>query len=67
MLRPMSARPPILLRLEIEAGSEPISGLLRGEGEPPLAFVGWLGLAAAIERTLRAAGEDEEKMRDGPS
>lgn len=66
----MSARPQIVLQLEIDAGSEPISGRLRGDGGSATGFAGWLELAAAIERALRAAAAaagDEEKMRDGPS
>ncbi|MEJ7875943.1 MAG: hypothetical protein WKF62_04715 [Solirubrobacterales bacterium] len=38
------------LRLELEAGSEPIRGHLVAADGATEEFIGWLGLAAAIER-----------------
>jgi len=40
----------ISLRLELDPGSEPISGLLVAADESAVEFNGWLELAAAIER-----------------
>ena len=43
------------LTLELEHGADPIAGVLRdasGTGHP---FVGWLGLAVALQRCLEAA------------
>lgn len=43
------------LTLELDSQAEPISGEIReGEG-PSRPFVGWLGLAGALRRALRAA------------
>jgi hypothetical protein len=38
--------------LEIDPGSDPISGRLQHDGHPAHEFVGWLGLARALELTL---------------
>jgi hypothetical protein len=57
---------PILLHVEIDA-EEPISGRLRPEHGSATAFAGWLGLAGAIERALRAEVDATAKMRDRPS
>ena len=41
----------VALRLDVDPDAEPIRGVLTaGDAH---AFVGWLGLAAEIERTLR--------------
>ncbi|MDQ2675549.1 MAG: hypothetical protein M3Y34_01970 [Actinomycetota bacterium] len=40
----------ISLRLELESGSEPISGRLVAADGAEVEFTGWLELAAAIER-----------------
>ena len=45
----------IVFEVEVERDAEPISGLLRLEGRE-LAFAGWVGLAAALERILAEAG-----------
>ena len=44
----------IVFQMEVEPNAEPISGLLRGGGHEH-AFVGWVGLAGALERILGAA------------
>ena len=38
--------------LDLEEGADPIAGRLVDEGEAPVAFAGWLELAAALERVL---------------
>jgi hypothetical protein len=45
----MSTEPAIRRELEIEAGSEPISGRITAAGQRPRGFVGWFELFAAIE------------------
>ncbi|HEX3737801.1 MAG TPA: hypothetical protein VHV53_09690 [Solirubrobacterales bacterium] len=40
------------LALEIDPGHGPIHGSLREGDAAPLEFVGWLGLAQALERAL---------------
>jgi hypothetical protein len=44
---------------EIEAGSDPIAGLVHVAGEPPHAFDSWLELVAMIEqaRAARTVGQ----------
>lgn len=42
------------LTLELELDSEPIRGSLTGERGDRLGFVGWLGLAAALQRAARS-------------
>jgi len=43
------------LRLDVEPDADPIRGVVSAaDGGEAHAFVGWLGLAAEIERTLRA-------------
>jgi hypothetical protein len=41
-----------VLTLEIEADSDPIAGRLSEGGAPGRQFVGWLGLARALELAL---------------
>jgi hypothetical protein len=42
------------LRLDVDPDADPIRGVVSaGDGGDAHAFVGWLGLAAEIERTLR--------------
>lgn len=51
----------ISLRLELDQGSEPISGRLAAADGPAEEFQGWLELAAALERLVTKdsrAGED---------
>jgi hypothetical protein len=43
-------------RLEIDPTSEPVSGRLTA-GETSHEFVGWIGLAAALERMLAGPAE----------
>ena len=43
----------VALRLDVDPRADPIRGELRTAEGDPRAFVGWLGLADAIERTLR--------------
>jgi hypothetical protein len=43
--------------LDVEVGTEPIAGRVRGERGDSESFAGWLELAAAVERARRP-GED---------
>ncbi len=52
----------ILLRLELDEGSEPISGLLIGADGTEEAFNGWLALAAAIERATHAIDSPQKAV-----
>lgn len=45
-----------MFRLEIDPTSEPVSGRLTA-GETSHEFVGWIGLAAALERMLAGPAE----------
>lgn len=47
------------LRLELDLDAHPIAGTIRSPGEPPVGFVGWLGLTAELER-LRARPTDAD-------
>jgi hypothetical protein len=63
MLAPVTDLARMILRLELEPDAEPIAGRLSGESGPAVAFIGWVGLAAAIEQALglgRRAGEENE-------
>jgi hypothetical protein len=60
---------PIKLTLEVEPGVEPISGRIqdsdgRRSSGGPREFVGWLGLASALENLIGAAehapGSDQD-------
>jgi hypothetical protein len=42
----------VTLRLELEADAEPIAGRLSAESGLAVAFIGWVGLAAAIEQAI---------------
>jgi hypothetical protein len=44
-----------VLTLEIDAASDPIAGRLSEGGAPGREFVGWLGLARALELALQRA------------
>jgi hypothetical protein len=44
-----------VLTLEIDAASDPIAGRLSEGGAPGREFVGWLGLARALELALERA------------
>ena len=50
----------IVFQVEVEAGPEPISGLIRA-GTEEVEFVGWVGLAGAMERVLETATGDDDK------
>lgn len=52
---------PLILRLELDGWGEAIRGRLTADSDWTMAFVGWLGLAAAIEQATA------QKMRDEPS
>ena len=62
MLATMAGEAPLVLRLELDAAGEAIQGRVTAESGPAMPFVGWLGLAAAIE--LATSGGS---MRDEPS
>ena len=44
-----------LLTLEVEPGTDPIQGLVREDDGAAREFVGWLGLAAALEAVIAPA------------
>ena len=52
----------IVLRLELDNGSEPISGVLVSADGTEEAFNGWLALAAAIERAAHAIDNQQEAV-----
>jgi len=54
----------LVLRLEIEQGSSPINGSLSaGAGDLEVPFVGWIGLAGAIEEVMPGLLDKEEAER----
>jgi hypothetical protein len=53
----------IALRLELEQGSEPISGRLVAADGTEEAFTGWLELAAAIERATQSIDTNQEAVK----
>jgi hypothetical protein len=44
----------ITFQVEVDPAADPISGAIRS-GEQELEFVGWVGLAGALERILEEA------------
>lgn len=50
-----------IFALEIDAGANPMTGRVGEEGIASEPFVGWLGLARALERLL-----DDNRRRDDP-
>ncbi len=55
-LRFMQNQGTYAFRLELESGADPIRGRIADEGGPAVDFVGWLGLASALERALETIG-----------
>jgi hypothetical protein len=55
----MSTTPRQALLLELDPGSDPISGRL-GDSADSVEFSGWLGLASAIQRLLDHPHTEEE-------
>lgn len=55
----MDSHPALRLVLEVDPRTEPISGHLEGTSGN-VDFVGWLGLASALEQLLRGSAEDEQ-------
>jgi hypothetical protein len=50
--QPQSGAPePIRFQVEVQPGAEPISGNVRW-GDALIPFVGWVGLASALEQVL---------------
>jgi hypothetical protein len=62
MLAAMAGDAPLVLRLELDDAGEAIRGRVSSESGSAMPFVGWLGLAVAIEQATSAAN-----MRDEPS
>jgi hypothetical protein len=62
----MGQSSPRTLMLEIDPGADPITGRLR-DGERREPFVGWLGLARALERVLNGPGGRREAPREDPA
>jgi hypothetical protein len=56
--RPTGDGPVRTLTLEIEVDSDPISGRLTERGTSGRSFVGWLGLARALELVLDTGERD---------
>ena len=55
------------LSLEVEPDTDPPVGSLRDERGEAIPFNGWLGLASALDRALRAApGGRGSGEREGP-
>jgi hypothetical protein len=58
-----SEQPPrgqsVHVRIELETGSQPVSGQLRVEDGQPLAFCGWMQLTSMINSALGPAGEGD--------
>jgi hypothetical protein len=52
-------KPPIRLTVELER-VEPLCGRLGPVGGPLVEFSGWIGLAAALDRAIRADGRFSE-------
>lgn len=48
----MSGLHPSRLSVEVDRGTDPISGHVYANGERRLPFVGWLGLISALERLI---------------
>ncbi len=48
----------VLIRLELEPRAEPIRGVISADGVLAREFVGWLGLADALERIIALPGDD---------
>jgi hypothetical protein len=46
---------PLCIVIEVDAGTVPISGQVRTDGETPRPFTGWTGLFSALRAV---AGED---------
>ncbi|MDX6585831.1 MAG: hypothetical protein QOI31_304 [Solirubrobacterales bacterium] len=53
----------ISLRLELDKGSEPLSGRLYTADGTDEEFSGWLALAAAIERVVHIEETNKEAVR----
>lgn len=62
ILGAMAGEAPIVLRLELDDAGEAIRGRVSAESGWAMPFVGWVGLAAAIERAT-----SDGTMRDEPS
>ena len=56
----------IVLRLEIEPGSDPIRGKLRLTSGTARPFGGWVGLAAAIDWAIRGERREAANGRRPP-
>lgn len=57
--------PRIVLRLELDSERTPVSGAIALDDGERLPFVGWLGLAEALDRVLTRTGEPG-RTEDGP-
>jgi hypothetical protein len=60
MLTAMDGEAPFVLRLELDAAGDAIQGRLTAESGWAMPFVGWLGLAAAIELATSAGNMRNE-------
>lgn len=49
------------IELDVEAGSDPIAGELRGQWLQARRFVGWVALVRTLEEALSAAAASEAR------
>jgi hypothetical protein len=57
----MSSEGPLVLRLEVDRDTEPITGTLSQPGHPKRSFTGWLALTDVIESIRAAENEQSPK------
>ena len=57
----MSDAAPVSVRLDLDPAADPIRGTLTVNGREPDEFVGWLGLAAAIEPLIVGAESSDRR------
>jgi hypothetical protein len=50
---------PLRISIEIDPGTEPVSGNITLPGAAPRAFVGWMELVHAIDRARHFLGEED--------
>lgn len=62
----MPRSPRTTLRLDVDLTCEPIEGEIQAPSGPAVPFVGWLGLAAALERAAPAPGHSPTTPQEEP-
>lgn len=53
--------------LDLDVGSDPITGVLRDEHAASTPFCGWLALASALEQLLRPVSADAASTQTEPA